>query len=929
MINKTTRLSQFRFFKTSFFFSGASRSAAATPRSPPPPLLPLLLLVFLGLSTSSWLPTAKANSPCPWSAQALSDLESSCTCDQNLARELSVQCESVDFPQLVTVLRRFAAASARIDLLYINNSTIGSLRNNTFSGVRIANLQLSGCALRSIEPEALSGQESSLRSLILRDNELQEVPSIALAHLRNLTVLDLSRNKISRVPERAFAPHRLVTLKLAGNYELALEPGSFKGLENSLKNLNLLGTKQRKLPEALKGLSALAFLDMSFNSIRELEDNNGFQGLSSLTGLNLEKNLIQSIAPDAFAGVSSKLSSLSLLNNLIPEFPTGAISTLQELKVLDIGFNLMTELPPRAFESNPSITLLAIDGNPMSTVSEEAFAGLNGTLRGLSLGGRFLVCDCKLRWIIDWIRTRDLQVTSREVKPQFCGTPQHLQARNFYTIQPEELSCERQTEIVGIGTVESVEPTGAILDQIDPKPGTYAPPPASSSGRPIHISTSAPIETSTAPSVSSSFGTHLPTTVQGPNSSAAPPPAQIQPNKRPYSQAPSNNVYATRASANPRPPLVTAKAKQGANFLGSGSPGAADSDIKITDVLWHDDRLVIRFDSDGPALGFRVVYRLFGNNTFENGARLDALDREVRIKNVPSQECIIVCVVGIEVSRPTPSNIPWNQCREVRIGSAFSNMDRITIAASATICLTIIAVALILLLASRRRRRTSSRKMHTLHHEPSKLPIAGLPVNCCSSLVGPTPSPNGPMNGNQPALSAYSVQKEWDQLSAYSTRSIPRPRIFPVERQGSVTRASCLDDGGGGGHGGPASLGPGTHMRGHYFPGASLGSSFAGLASRADLRHSRQSLAAASERLGGRPGFGSTVQMAPQAASNGRRQRPRSRNRDPGLPRPGSRYSLAESTHTLNNYEESNWTDHDMDIYMARNPTTRGGLVPL
>jgi len=43
------------------------------------------------------------------------------------------------------------------------------------------------------------------------------------------------------------------------------------------------------------------------------------------------------------------------------------------------------------------------------------------------------------------------------------------------------------------------------------------------------------------------------------------------------------------------------------------------------------------------------------------------------------------------------------------------------------------------------------------------------------------------------------------------------------------------------------------------------------------------------------------------------------------------RYSQAGSTHTLNNYCDTsdNWTDHDMDIYMARNPTTRNGLVPL
>ena len=198
------------------------------------------------------------------------------------------------------------------------------------------------------------------------------------------------------------------------------------------------------------------------------------------------------------------------------------------------------------------------------------------------------------------------------------------------------------------------------------------------------------------------------------------------------------------------------------------------------------------------------------------------------------QECIIVCVIGAEDNaNPSPANVPYAQCREVRTeGSLTSNMDRITIGASAAICGTIITAVLVFLLCSHRRRRGSSRKLHTLQ-EPGKLPIAGLPVNCCSSLVGPTPSPGGmgaPLPGTQASLSAYSVQKEWDQLSAYSTRSIPRPRIFTVERQGSVTRASCLEDGG------PPGPGPGSmngHSRGHYFPGATLGSSLAGLGSRA------------------------------------------------------------------------------------------------
>lgn len=84
-----------------------------------------------------------------------------------------------------------------------------------------------------------------------------------------------------------------------------------------------------------------------------------------------------------------------------------------------------------------------------------------------------------------------------------------------------------------------------------------------------------------------------------------------------------------------------------------------------------------------------------------------------------------------------------------------------------------------------------------------------------------------------------------------------------------------------------------------------------------ELRQSRQSLAV-SERM-------SRVSY-PSVATH-TRQRSRSRSRDhtgTAVPRPGSRYSTAGSHYG----DQDNWTDHDMDIYMARN-TTRSGLVPL
>lgn len=348
-------------------------------------------------------------------------------------------------------------------MLYVNNSTIDKLGGNIFQNLRIHNIQLSSCNIKTIDEFAFKGQEKFLKNLNLQDNLLEEVPIRALRTLSILSLLDLSKNRIANIPDRAFQGlEKLATLKLSDN-NVTLSVNAFKGMENSLKNLNLKGTKQKRVPESVRGLKMLTFLDLSQNGIRELPGPKGirtFEGLETLTALNLERNLIQSLGETAFAGIRKTLSSLSLLNNLLAEFPVGAIHSLKELRVLDIGFNLLTALPETAFRGNPSITLLALDGNPLPTVPENALSHLNRTLRGLSLGGRFLHCDCKLRWVTDWIRNGDLQVTSRERNPQFCGTPTRLRDRGFYSIQAEELTCpESDIDINGpVGVIDSLIP---------------------------------------------------------------------------------------------------------------------------------------------------------------------------------------------------------------------------------------------------------------------------------------------------------------------------------------------------------------------------------------------------------------------------------------------------------------------------------------
>lgn len=159
-----------------------------------------------------------------------------------------------------------------------------------------------------------------------------------------------------------------------------------------------------------------------------------------------------------------------------------------------------------------------------------------------------------------------------------------------------------------------------------------------------------------------------------------------------------------------------------------------------------------------------------------------------------------MCVVSLEDINVTPETVPYTQCREVRtVSTASSNMDKITIAASAAICGTIVVAVIVFVAASRRR----SRKLHELHQQKMGIkhgiPIAGLPVNCCTSLQT---SPGEPLsslatlnafNNNkvsdaihthtyikQVLIMCVVFKQEWDQVSAYSTHS-QRPRMYTVD----------------------------------------------------------------------------------------------------------------------------------------------------
>ncbi|XP_069992817.1 uncharacterized protein haf isoform X1 [Penaeus vannamei] len=924
------------------------------------PNLFLQKLILLLLLTSSTV-----RSQCPWPRE-VTELNGSCLCAFNVENELSIQCTAVNFTLLMTVLHQ-RAGTVPLDLLYVNNTRISVLNDRTFDGLSIENIQFSSCGIYNISGAAFRGLEDTLKNLNLQDNRLTDVPTEAISSLRQLRLLDLSGNRITAVPDDAFRGPALSTLKLADN-ELSLSSGSFAGLERTLKNLNLKGTKLRSVPPAILNLPVLAFLDVAQNQIRGLEPG-ALRNLHSLTALNLERNLLQKLEAEDFLGVNDTLSSLSLLNNLITDFPAAALNTLTELRVLDIGFNLITRVPLNGFRSVTSLTLLALDGNPLSSVPERAFAHLNTTLRGFSVGGRFLQCDCRVAWITEWIRDYDLQVTSRERNPQFCGQPPELRERSFYQVNPSELACNasvtedpllppseatttsvRTTPTTTSTTVTTPETTTtqASSTTTTATPATQRSEPDATSYRPgtavrpdiASRSDEGPTGVGSVGSIQRGPGGESPSgggSAGRPTSSSSPsfdlPPTRSQQRPPRIERPPSQPVP---SASRPNLVLRTNEDEGADDFFGARAQVPYVEEVIVQHAYRKDNSVIIQWDSEvSNILGFRVVYRLFGDKNFKLGPPLAASEREFKIKNVPTQECIVVCVVSLEDVNVTPSNVQHSQCREIRTEtSAAMHMDTIIIAASAAICGTVIIAVIVFICCNRKRGSRRDEK----NGIPAVLSPASPPLASLGTLGSGT-------------LGGGGHKADWDTISMYSQRSIPRARMYHMDK-GSVNNGFIPDDARSHiSHASskhiprPRSMADGQSQRSYsalsaahlrhtpaFNPGLGLSRQ---VFFPTDLSLSRQSLAASQFSAGG---FGTGMAVNPNAFGMGAasaglsraasqrsdRRRQRSKSRD----RAGSRLSHAGSTHSLTGYDTDNWTDHDMDIYVARNPT-RGGLVQL
>ncbi|XP_031772792.1 LOW QUALITY PROTEIN: toll-like receptor Tollo [Apis florea] len=380
---------------------------------------------------------------------------------------LDLRCNAISF----MADRAFEGLSS-LAVLRLADNRLASLPPELFSDARnIQEIHLRNNTL-NVLPPGLFTELTQLLVLDLSHNELtaEWVNAATFVGLVRLVVLDLSNNRIARLDPAVFRDlYSLQILRLQENLLESLPENTFSALYNlhtlllsynlltvidattlsGLYVLNLLSLDNNRLhtinPSALRNASSLQEFHLNRNQLHSVPD--ALKATPLLRTLDLGENLISEIPSGTFDHVS-QLYGLRLTENHIGNLSKGVFDRIKELKILNLAMNRIQYIEPGTFDENANLQAIRLDGNQLTDI-----AGLFTNLSNLVW---LNVSDNKLRWFdyamiptgLQW-----LDIHSNEIR----------ELGNYFEIESQlnlsifDASENKLTEITGNAIPMSVE----------------------------------------------------------------------------------------------------------------------------------------------------------------------------------------------------------------------------------------------------------------------------------------------------------------------------------------------------------------------------------------------------------------------------------------------------------------------------------------
>ncbi|MDP3533205.1 MAG: leucine-rich repeat domain-containing protein [Alphaproteobacteria bacterium] len=238
----------------------------------------------------------------------------------------------------------------------------------------IEKLELYNCNIESLPPEICN--LTNLTILDLSNNKLQNLP-ISFYELGGLQYLYLSSNNIDTLPEEIEGLKSLINLNLSNN-KISVFPNNITTLPK-LEYLCVENNQLTTLPEEIGNLNTLIQIDLSNNKIKEIP--NSVVNLQNLKGLYIEYNNIK-ILPENFNNLI-KIEVINLYHNEIKSLPYN-FELLPQLQDLNLGHNKLESLPENIGKLL-SLKNLTLEDNNKLRMIPRSLLKLKNSLESLNL----------------------------------------------------------------------------------------------------------------------------------------------------------------------------------------------------------------------------------------------------------------------------------------------------------------------------------------------------------------------------------------------------------------------------------------------------------------------------------------------------------------------------------------------------------------